>query len=484
MIRRKTIRAYTQTSDKDVDVADMWLKMLNPYSKDLNLNSFDSEYRLSHWDFALHIPDFCYEWVTPSQQIRRLFGYGELNSIPRKQDSYIDNAETLFHEMFHVFQTLTCRSVFDMFYLSSDIQQNRNSILTTLVDMYKGANLSIKFENHKTFFHHVQEKPSFVEKDKKQSGLGLGEILAKRVDLSKGSLKSLLQYKNDKYNNSCSTYELIEGSAAIFGLCCAGFKIDEEVLKERYGGDNLYTKAFTVFVNKGGDSPLLFIIFSLVSLKCGVVLDIDDMFGLPYPGDIFDWLLENLDVFQDSIFNYELNKLMNCESEVKKDINKAFDMAEIMASAKFRQRTNKSFYENDEDIKTNFFLSTINEINLMSYDFSNISFLMDIVLNQKIRDDIILIFNREKHRHAYNHTAHELERIIANMSNDDPDQAYPIFCCKKHFDAKNKTLMRVDSQKWVNCNENDSLRSRVLLNLDIELSINTFPDYQPFHDKD
>lgn len=124
----------------------------------------------------------------------------------------------------------------------------------------------------------------------------------------------------DKINNAClaamegfgsrsdgiSLAHLVEGQAYVAGRLAAGaFSVLPHV------ADDLYTKAWNLFVGSGGDTPILFIAICDAAMRYG---DIDDEPGdssfkdfYPHPVDIFLYLLNFVEVLEHEIKHAELH---------------------------------------------------------------------------------------------------------------------------------------------------------------------------------
>lgn len=460
MVRKKIV-SFSKKITEDVSAGNLWSEFLLDEKKGRGYESSIGGYRLSHWDLSLVIPDLPEKFSrTIRGQMECLLGISE--EIGDDDTLSRDAIETVFHELFHVFQILNCKAAFEYFYYSSAIQIERNNIFSYLIN---GRNIDKRehrfflFRLGDTFFHHA----SLVANELMESGDDLGVYLSGMIDLAKCDLQKFKNFDKPVFSGECSARELIEGGAAIFGLCSAGYKISRKLLDEKYAGANadLYKKSYFKFLDSGGDCPLIFIIFTLVALRCS---DTEREYNSFSAGRGFDWLLSKM-TFLTGLFYKKISG-----NEIHAGIRGfAFDVDEMLTNES-GCNSNVSVYRKfpGADCDDNLLLSFIKNIEENDKSLADFDFLLDVVSDCKKRNFLISLINKEKSRFRLHQAIHKLEKNVVNMQKND---RYKFECCGLHG------VVCVDNPIWLSCEECDSIRVLIKTNFDFELSVANFPDY-------
>jgi hypothetical protein len=208
-------------------------------------------------------------------------------------EEFLDLIEKASHECFHGMQKHAYRSV------------------VTFVNALQ----EIEGWELKLFFSHLQKggvwrsNQSFIECirsiDSEQVKAGVADKIKNACIVAMEGFRSRA--------DEISLAHLIEGQAYVAGRLAAGvFDVLPSV------ADELYTKAWGLFVENGGSSPMLFIAICDAAMRYG---DIDDEPGdndfsdfYPHPVDIFLYMLNFVGVLEHEIEHAELHLVRREES--------------------------------------------------------------------------------------------------------------------------------------------------------------------------
>lgn len=492
-------------------VAELWWEAFQRVNN-LSFRSSESErHQLDPFNYALSIPSKSnLNNYNKEKAILAFLGKGNTSNL-----EYNDNVATIYHELFHVFQTNSTRKVLDYFYLVDDIQRKR----TELLEYLGYANFFILAESTnsdfgKTIFHSVESyeklgnresfnsvfntvvnersieidkdiekfieqygesyreqfeeeaksaKESFKETIEEQINDNVtliqkqAEDIKKYSDLSRRRIEELIEFFKFQNDTKLHLFHLIEGSAQVFGWCCAGYNIDEKFAfrkRELEESESLqtdtYEKAYQLFKEHGGKTPLLFIVISLFSLSASK------------PIDIFISSLKRVKNWEN-----DLEALLN-DKEINSD---TFNSITLKLMSQIENSISGDFYNantnsvHDREDKNSLFLRSINRIRNAVPQSNKLEFFIDLVLDEKIA--FILVETFESHTEEFkedlrnNEVMRDFEKFLRDNGTD-----FDLNCCSKHG-----MLDRVNEENtWLNCNELDSFIQVLLNNFKITIS--------------
>lgn len=458
---RKVWRRQTANNSKNEEilkgnrnVAELWWYAFNLIDK----TSFHSlelgGNQLNPFDYTLTIPHKSnLESYDESKAILSLLGRG--NNIDFENDTNKKLA-TIYHELFHVFQSTATKRVFNYFYLIDDIQKTRTQLLEYLgyCNFYTWAEEAEK-DMGKTIFHSVEEYYSLTEEVKNFTHLSHLCRQAKNIkeysDLSRRNIEEVIDFFKFAKDINLHIFHLIEGSAQIFGWCCAGYNIEEKLKfsKKVKQGKNIvqsdtYEKAYELFREHGGKTPLLFIIISLFSLSSYNSID------------IFMICLRKIKIWEDDL------KSFLHEEEITSDkfrllIVQLIEQIENSLRGNFYNFNAKSIH--DKEDANSLFLKSINRIRKVAPKSNKLEFLSNLVCDKNVVSTLIESF--ESHVKEFkddlrkNEVMRDFEQFLRRA---DGTEIY-LKCCKEH----GEDIIYDFPYPWYECSNKDSF-NQILLN--------------------
>jgi hypothetical protein len=371
------------------------------------------------------------------------------------------DVEIIYHELFHVFQSNSTAMVFDYFNAVDSLQLKRAHLLKYLASSGFFESLTdAQLEKCKSIFHFLD----YCE-DQNIKLYGNGSIY---------DMEALVEYFDRPKDLKIHTFHLIEGSAEVFGLCCGGYdafaKIDSDIENQ---GNELYFKAYQLFKEKGGKTPLIFIILCLAALKCGV----------PYasmkktPADIFIWGLEKLKNWE-SDFNAMVSN-QEIDEVTFKSI--AYQLVEQIANAiagNFSAYSNNSTHDKRENFyhakDESIFMQTLGNIRNIFKESNDLKFLVDLVVNRQSAYELADKFNADSEQMKAALRIHQVVRdyekfLITNASLAaiGAYAEFKIYCCSDccpegDIDPMKKTI-------WRSCENKNNFKNSLLNEFGIKL---------------
>ncbi len=461
---RKVWRRQTVNNSKNEEilkgernVAELWWYAFNLIDKtSFHSSEFDGN-QLNPFDYALTIPNKSnLESYDESQAILSLLGRG--NNIDFENDTNKKIA-TIYHELFHVFQSTTTKRVLNYFYLIDDIQRTRTELLEYLgyCNFYQWAEEAEK-DMGKTIFHSVEEYYKLTEEVKDFSHLKHLFKQAKDIkeysDLSCRNIEEVIDVFKFAKDINLHIFHLIEGSAQIFGWCCAGYNIEERLkFSKKVKQDknvvqsDTYEKAYELFREHGGKTPLLFVIITLFSLL----------------------MRESIDVYK-----WSLNKVKNWEEDLEillqdKELNsKVFKLSVISLITQMENTFKGEFYTknmksiHDKEDENNIFLQRINRIRNIIPEINNMEFFIDLILNKNIVFALIDSFENSQEEFRVDIRKNEVMRDFEQFLRKGKKK-FIFKCCSKH---KKQPRYKFE---WKECKSIDSFNSILLDSFRIEM---------------
>lgn len=510
--------SYKEPESKAVDlskmkVADLWLYTFKKFNE-LSFSSSDQgkNHQVSPLDFSLSIPDekFLKGFDSSRTQLA-------LMGVKIEKENIDKNNATIYHELFHVLQVSYTKTAFDYFYLVDELQGSRKNLLKFLTDLnFFDAISNEAMANTQSIFHYVEiygqeltqhlkkiikknidsradeidfELNSILEaldeeektlaikiaekhkmsysnqansilKEKIKEVIDSEESLSRLADLSKPHIEKILKYFDYPKDLDIHTFHLIEGSAEVFGLCCGGYNASanlEQRISASSPADDMYVKAYQLFRENKGKTPILFIVFVLFCLRYGSPTDTENK----TPADIFTWGLKNVEHWElgfektDSSMPFELI-IEDLVEKIGNSIRGGF----------FINNESISVYDKDDFLKNSgksIFSIRLSNVRSNFESEKEFCFLSKIIIDHNAAIEIIKPF-RTNEEFTFdlrkNQVFRDYEKILL-----DPNLDYEIQCCSEHGE-----LERFD-EILSSCHNSDSFVSilKSHYNLDIPL---------------
>jgi len=496
--------------NKRRSVAELWWEAFNRVDK-MSFHSSTSEtHQLEPFNYSLSIPPISnLDSYDKSKAISALLGKGTKTNLKEK-----DDLATIYHELFHVFQTNSTRKTLDYFYLVDDVQRKRTELLEYLgyanfftlaestnsdfgksifhcVENYEKLgnkeNFSSMFdevlkeryieidediekfiiqygENYREQFTEQAQstKKSFQETIEKQieDNVALIQDQAKDIkkysDLSRHPIEELIEFFKLQKDTNLHLFHLIEGSAQIFGWCCAGYDIDEkfafrkkELEESESPQTNTYERTYELFKEHGGKTPLLFIIISLFSLS------------VSKPIDVYIESLRNIKIWEK-----DLESLL----EGKEITSNTFNSITLRLMEQIETSLKGNFFNinidsvHDKEAENSIFLKSIHRIREIIPQSNKLEFLTDLILKEDVV--LALIESFESHIEEFkddlrkNEVMRDFEKFLRDNGTD-----FDLNCCSIHgkLDKDN------EEEIWYSCSKVDSFISVLLNNFKIAI---------------
>lgn len=490
-------------------VAELWWVAFNRVNKMSFRSSTSEAHQLEPFNYSLSIPSTSnLDSFDKAKAISALLGGGTKKDLKEK-----DDLATIYHELFHVFQTNSTRKALDYFYLVDDIQRTRTELLEYLgyANFFTLAE-STNSDFGKTIFHCVENyeklgnKESFasmlnevlkegyaeIDKDIKkfiaQYGENYREQFTKQAqeakesfketieeqikdnvaliqnqakditrysDLSRRAIEELIEFFKLQKDTNLHLFQLIEGSAQIFGWCSAGYNIDEkfafrkkELEASASPQTDTYEKAYELFKEHGGKTPLLFIIISLFSLS------------VSKPIDVYVWSLKKVKIWEQDLEDLLKGK------EITSDI---FNSITLQLMEKMEHSLKGNFLNinadsiHDREDTNSLFLKRIHRIREVVPQSNKLEFLTDLILDENVVLTMIESFESHVEEFKEELRKNEVMRDFEKFLRDDGTD-FDLKCCSIHG--------KVDRSKdiiWFDCNEADSFMQILLSNFKITI---------------
>jgi len=481
----------TEVFLKRSSVAELWWETFKKIHKNRSLKSSESNmHQLDPFNYVLSIPSKTYlKNYDENRAIFSLLGKYNENTIENKE------VATIYHELFHVFQSNSISRVFDYFYLVDDIQRKRTKLLEYLgyANFYPLAEAT-NSDFGKTIFHSVENygklvnrdmydsmfnevikeryaeidedietfiaqygesyreqflkeaqsaKDSFKETIEEQINNSMASVQKQANDikeysnLSRSNIESLIEFFKVSNDINLNLFHLIEGSAEIFGWCCVGYNIDEKFNSREKKSDDTYDKAYELFKEAGGQTPLLFILLSTLALSI----------QSKNPIDVYIWSLEKVKFFEQNIKQSLANKEPTSKIFEKITLELIEQIENAYRGLAYTKNL-KSIY--DKEGKDTLFAKSISNLRESNPESSEYEFIIKLVLNQDIILSMIETFELNTQEFSKeirkNEVMRDFEEFLFNLSID-----FDMKCCKKHDFVKH-----YDYDEWLNCDSSDS----------------------------
>lgn len=484
---------------KHSSVAQLWWEAFQRVNQRSFRSSESEEHQLDPFNYGLSIP--CksnLDNYDNKQVLLALLGQGNKNNLDGKNE-----LATIYHELFHVFQTNSTQKALEYFYLVDDLQSKRVKLLeylgnanfytlaeTTKSDYGKTIFHSIenyeqlgKMENFTSVFDEIiderykeidEDTEKFIlqygeghreqiekeAKDAKDAKENFRETIEEQIndtiqmiqeqavelknysDLSRSNIEKLIEFFKLHKDTNLHLFHLIEGSAQVFGWCCAGYDIEEKFAlrkKEQeetnaISQSDTYEKAYELFKDYKGKTPLLFIIISLFSLSAN------------QPIDVFMWSLKKLKTWEDTIESL-IQKEETTSTIFTSIVLRLFDSIETSARGDFYNANSTSVHDREDE--DSIFLKSISRIRKIAPKSNKLEFLIDLVLDKELVLHLIESF--ELHTKEFkadlrkNEVMRDFEKFLRYDGND-----ISIKCCNQHgidvvYDFSWETCTNVDS---------------------------------------
>jgi hypothetical protein len=423
-----------------VTISDIWLVLQQRFSN-MEFNSMQSpSHQLDPCGFSLSTPSIVsLDHYDQNQAIMAFLG--------KEHDSCYNavNSEVaiIYHELFHVLQANSTRVVFDYFNLVDQIQANRLQLLTYLgeLNFFANANDDV-LEYCLSVFHSVAQYKN--------------EDLTVLSELSSQDLLDLLEYFSNANDAEIQVFEIIEGSAEVFGWCCGGYSafsvLDDQIKKREIFGkphknSELYTKAYVLFDKSGGKTPILLVILSLISLRYGSLGEVSSV----TPSDIFTWGLKHVSLWESDINSILADRKLDV-SLFNIVIRDMFEKIRIAAQGQFCLARETAIDEISDDIRSSPFMTTLLDIRGCVDRSDDIPFISELILQKNLPYAIVDIFNlrgselKKKLRHY--RVLQDFEKLLLHKTEWSIDK---IYCCSIHREVS------IDGA-WYDCDHNDSFK--------------------------
>lgn len=466
-----------------------------------NLKFFSSEsnkHQLDPINYGLSIPDKSYLInYSKSLSVRSLLGKGD--SIRSQKNDYV---ATIYHELFHVFQTNSTKKVLDYFYLVDDIQRKRSELLEYLghcnfftlaesTDSKFGRSIFHCVENYNelgsreslsdmllaTMSEVLEERYTEIDEDienfvaqhgehhrdefqkqAKYAKESFKEIIDSQIkdsisliqqqsndikkysDLSRSRIKELIEFFKFSHDEKLHLFHLIEGSANIFGWCCAGYNINDRFsLREKEFTEknpiqqDTYDKAYRLFKEHEGNTPLIFIIITLLSLSSSNSID------------VFIWSLKKVKIWEGLFNKLLLGKEIN-DVTFRSITISLIEHIENSIKGNFFTRDMNSIHDREDE--NSIFLKSINRIRKVAPQIDNFEFLTSFILDKNLA--LVLVESFESHAFEFkdslrkNEVMRDFEQFLRKE-----DEDFKLKCCTDH-----KFTHRYDFE-WKECNSVD-----------------------------
>jgi len=485
---------------KHSSVAELWWEAFQRVNKMSFRSSASEEHQLEPFNYSLAIPSISnLDAYDKSKTISALLGKGSKIDLKGK-----DDLATIYHELFHVFQTNSTRKTLDYFYLVDDIQRTRTDLLEYLgyTNFFTLAE-STNGDFGKTIFHCVENyeklgnresfssmfdevlneryteidkdiekfitqngenyreqfteqaqsaKESFketIEKQIEENVAGIQEQakdIKKYSDLSRRPIEELIEFFKLQKDTNLHLFHLIEGSAQIFGWCCAGYNIDEkfafrkkELAESNSPQTDTYEKAYELFKGHGGKTPLLFIIISLFSLSVSKPIDVyvESLKKIKSWEKDLESLLEIKEITPDIFQTIALKLMEQIETNLK---------------GTFLNINSDSLHDRGDE--NSIFLKSIHRIRKLIPESNKLEFLTDLILKEDIILTLIESFESHVEEFKDDLRRNEVMRDFEKFLRDDGTD-FDLNCCSIHT-----KLDRINGEEiWYSCKEIDSFIS-------------------------
>lgn len=349
----------------------------------------------------------------------------------------------IYHELFHVFQANATTSVFDYFFLVDKLQSDRLFVLKHLgkIGFFDKSENDI-LKNCLSVFDCVE---SCQEEGLKRLGVLFGH-----------SVQELLYYFSTAKDLDIQVFEIIEGSAEVFGLCCGGYQafaeLDQRILERENSDDQhihaeMYTKAYKLFRQHGGRTPLLLLILSLVSLKYGAIGELKSAM----PSEIFIWGLEKLPYWEDELEKKLVGKTVDIEL-FRKVSYELFALVRNGAQGRFYLEASSSIYDKPKNISNSQFMMVLGEIRGCYGNSGEIGAMLHLVSSSSLAQKLAEIINAYESRMVATHRLYrvlqDFEMLLLHTAYGD----FKLYCCPIHGE-----VIACDDT-WCSCNHAESLR--------------------------
>lgn len=298
------------------------------------------------------------------------------------------------------------------------------------------------------------------------------ETIKKLSDLQKSYIENLIKYFEHPKDLDLNTFELMEGSAEVFGLCCGGFDAFSELdirlenLKSegtKQENPELYLKAYRLFKENGGKTPIVFIILCLSALKYGSM----ELADHTTPPDIFSWCLKKLSHWENDF--KELVSIQEPEKNFSTIACQLMEKISASITGHFYLPSPKSVHDKEQKYSEEItpFMQGLGNIRSSFEQFDNLSFLVDLISDKKYFYQIAEKFNVQERQMEdllrVNQVVRDYENILM-LKLDDYD--FEINCCSKH-----KKVSIFDDETWDLCKSPNNFKRNLLNNFNI-----TIPD--------
>ena len=451
MTLKKTWRNQSsKVATKPLSVAKMWeiafIKVEN-----FTFNSPDSEsHQLDPFNYSLTIPDkSCLMTYDPDKAILSLLGKSVGNNTSGE-----DDIATTYHELFHVFQSTTTKQVLDYFYLVEEIQNKRTELLKYLgLESYFPMSEKYGEGFGKSVFDCIERSHNDISKKLYSSPNNISEELKRLSDLSISDIKKLTGYFSYANDLKLHVFHLIEGSATIFGWCCAGYdteskfleRIDEIAIDRSVSNNDMYHRSYQLFLQSSGKTPFIFVLLSTVSLTMSEPIDAF-IFGLT---KVQGW---------EADFKQDIADISGTCLDFKKLTQKYFLKISNSLHGRFYTLGTESVH--DKESNNNMFIKSISSIRKLLPDIGSLDFLNDLVQNPNTSYILVDIFDRHRKIHEgyvrYSEVVRDFEKFLRSTTNDVD---FLFKCCGN---PKHNNVRRYDVTDWMFCEENDSFANILL----------------------
>ena len=443
-------------------VAQLWLHIQKRMDNMEFRSSQSAGHQLDPCGFSLTIPNIqALAHYNKKNATTALLGLTSNNtSLPAGNS----DVATIYHELFHVFQANATRCVFDYFYLVDHLQQKRTELLGLLgkIQFFSLADDEM-LESCLSVFHCADNTGIEPLKQISDLNLELVEDLTKYFAIPGDSVGDSVG------DSTIHTFEIIEGSAEVFGLCCGGFdafaQLDQRLeqlsqSKQQMINNEMYLKAYKLFKSHHGQTPIVFLIQCLLSLRYGSITG----YSGTTPADIFIWCLARLEIWED---------LLNDGMTHSQPINQNFEMVssqliETMSHAiegQFYTVKITSIHDEPQTHSDSIFMQSIANIRTQMPASRDITFIIDLVLNEKTPYALAKQFMVNSAQLASLSATHEVVYQFEKLLMHGPEGDFSLNCCPRHGEVGS-------TDDWVNCTEHNSFKNQLLSQFNI-----TVPDY-------
>lgn len=430
----------------DVPSEELWLEMIDILMR-LTFSDQTSGNQLNPWDFSLKIPSISF--LNNYDQKRTINSLLAIQNDPIITDKEINkNIETIYHELFHVLQANATYSVFEYFSSISKFQQSRKTILKLIAPILNFLDNDF-YEKNVSIFHYLKA----VENER---------FIKFHEPLLSYYLKRLYPYFNTANDIDLHTFQLIEGSAKIFGLCCSGKDVIKEIDNELKNKTNeeindknskfaLYQKAYYEFRENNGSIPLIFILICFACLDYGIV----DSSSKNTPPNLFRKCLNEVKHWEEMLkdeYGKDINNFRKTTTEIYRKI-----CYFLQGTANYDEcNTHENLQNFDKNDEGSVFEKTLLHIRKKYPNKDAISSILELILNPEYVLDVHKYFlksiNENSNILREYKCLRDFEKLLSQSADFDPDDQFPsldIYCCQEHGDVG-------VADSWYDCINKDS----------------------------